>query len=134
MTDNTFKQNTFPQPEHDCEFFLVTDVAVHACECDHILVSDNSTQKEYVPIEQTASLQKQVESDKKLIEELREENERLRAVMQKSIGMLNDPGISVGVSGVWVMEDLTEALNPQDNQNIKEVLNKHERQTITKKP
>jgi len=75
-----------------------------------------------------------VESDKKLIEELREENERLRAVMQKSIGMLNDPGISVGVSGVWVMEDLTEALNPQDNQNIKEVLNKHERQTITKKP
>lgn len=40
-TDNKTK-------EHDCEFFLVTDVAVYACECDphHILI-DN---QEYIPV------------------------------------------------------------------------------------
>lgn len=87
------------QPEHDCEFFLVTDVAVHACECDHILVSDNNTQKEYVPIEKYASLQKQLEEQKKRYDDAIERNidkrERiaeLEEAHQKIVGIHGESG------------------------------------------
>jgi hypothetical protein len=51
------KPNTKSVEEHDCEFFLVTDVAVHSCECERITVSDGMLTVEYVPLKQYQALQ-----------------------------------------------------------------------------
>jgi hypothetical protein len=61
--------------EHDCEFFLTTDVCVHSCECEHVTVSDNSISIEYVPLKKYQSLKSETTS-------LREENERLREALK----------------------------------------------------
>lgn len=45
------------RPEHDCEFFLTTDVCVHSCECENITVSDSSLSVEYVPLKKYQVLQ-----------------------------------------------------------------------------
>lgn len=60
--------------EHDCEFFLVTDVAVYACECEpnRLLVGDH----EYVESTLYTSLLKENES-------LKAEVERLKSIDSK---------------------------------------------------
>jgi hypothetical protein len=44
-------------PEHDCEFFLTTDVAVHSCECENVTVSCGLSSIEYVPLKKYQALQ-----------------------------------------------------------------------------
>ena len=36
--------------EHECEFFGMTDIAVHGCECGNIIVSGLGASEEYTPI------------------------------------------------------------------------------------
>jgi hypothetical protein len=59
--------------EHDCEFFLITNVAVYACECDpHHIEIDG---QEYVPIEKLQSLQKEVDLLRKQLTLLNEKRD-----------------------------------------------------------
>jgi hypothetical protein len=44
-------------PDHDCEFFLTTDVVVHSCECENVTVSDGLSSIEYVPLKKYQALQ-----------------------------------------------------------------------------
>lgn len=54
-----------PKPEvkkyHECEHFLMTDVAVHHCDCESVLIGD----KEYISLERFNTLQ---EANKELVE------------------------------------------------------------------
>jgi hypothetical protein len=57
-------------PEHDCEFFLTTDVCVHSCECEHVTVSDASTSIEYVPLKKYQVLQNRLSSLESVLGEI----------------------------------------------------------------
>jgi len=92
------------EQEHDCEFFLMTDVAVYACECDpHRIEIDK---QEYVAVElfnaQTAEVErlkgtigvecvKQLIEAKKLIKEVLTEIDSGQGLvdMQKEMHLRN---------------------------------------------
>jgi len=57
-------------PEHDCEFFLTTDVCVDSCECEYVTVSNASTLIKYVPLKKYQVLQNRLSSFESALTEI----------------------------------------------------------------
>ncbi len=47
------------QKQHECEYCLLTDIAVHECECGSLTTSYHGEIKEYLPIEQLKQLKEE---------------------------------------------------------------------------
>jgi DNA repair ATPase RecN len=110
--------------EHDCEFFLITNVAVYACECDphHIEID----KQEYVPIEKYLDASQQNEA---LSENLRLANKQIEALQAqvnelRTINDRFDKGVQISELRQQIKSleskntQLVEALREMEVQNI----------------
>jgi len=70
-TSLTAREKIDDELQHDCEFFLTSDVTVYSCKCEHITVSDKSISIEYVPLKKYQVLQSQLSSITTELEQLR---------------------------------------------------------------
>lgn len=100
------------KPDHDCEFFLTTDVAVYSCECEHIEVSDKSISIEYVPLKKYQVLQSENERLLSALKELHKESYDLREHCQDR-GYLdfNEPDNDGVVQFNAALENANQILN-----------------------
>lgn len=67
-------ENNTPKPEHECEHYLVTDVAVYGCECGNIQIVDcmsSYNANDFVPIAEITSLREENKLLREEIEELK---------------------------------------------------------------
>jgi hypothetical protein len=58
------------EPLHECESFLITDVAVHECECGLITVSGNGHHREYTPVDKVEEKTEKQEDQESLFDEM----------------------------------------------------------------